>query len=480
MSSAGSPPPSAPAAETDPLDCLDTPEMKTLLSQRASSFPTAAPDIERFLEAMPIMTTTIPSSDTDKSADLSAIEALAGEERPEDRVEALKQSGNQTWKLAQALSTDADKTDAALLQLKDDLARGRAKGRGGLTDAEVARLEKEIDRLEDKAKRQRAAHQRKVRDAFTYYSQAIELDTFMPMLASSVLSNRALVSLTLENYGHALADARLAIKKDRNNAKAWYRGATALLRLERLAMAKEWVEGGLGCKRAGKGELEALRRLKVEVEEAERAEQEKARRREEQRVLRAKAEEQRRKEEAAERAAVDSALAERGLSLGPALFAASDERKDADSDDDSPAPSSSSPALTPYRGRIRVLDDGSLSFPLLFLYPSHQQSDHIEQHHELAPLHQSLALLFPPSAPSPPWDQRGEYRLGELDVWVEVRGRKGKGEGDGVVDAEQGMVRVRVDAELSLLSVLTLPALRRRKYAVPGVPTFVVTLKGHR
>ena len=59
-----------------------------------------------------------------------------------------------------------------------------------------------------------------------------------------------------------------------------------------------------------------------------------------------------------------------------------------------------------------------------------------------------------------------------------VRGGEGKGDGEGVVECGEGVVRVRVDPELSVLSVLTMPALRRRKYKVPGVVTFVVTVKG--
>ena len=274
-------------------------------------------------------------------------------------------------------------------------------------------------------KRQQSVYQRKLRDAFEYYSKAIELDvTFLPLLASSVLSNRALVSLTLHNYGHALSDARLAIKKDRNNAKAWYRGATALLRLGRLTLAKDWIEGGLTCRHAGKGELEALKKLRREVDDAVAAQQAKEARATAARKAKLEEEAARKGEEAKERDEVEAAFKDRGLTLGPPLFTASKPSTDADDDSDNSPPSLSPLSLTPspYRGRLRLLPDGALSFPLLFLYPSPQQSDHIEQHHEMEPLNTSLALLFPPSAASPPWDERGEWRVGDLDVWVECEG----------------------------------------------------------
>ena len=476
------PPATAAAAEVDPLDCLDTPEMKALLAKRAAAFPTTSIDIERYLEGMPLMTTTLPSTPADTSADLAAIDAIADEEKPEDRVEAFKQSGNDAWKLAQALHTDSIKAEAALQQRKEERQRRRTVG-PPLTPEEAAQLERDIERLEDKLQRQQAAHRRKLRDAYEYYTKAVELEVaFLPLLASSVLSNRSLVSLTLHNYGHALSDARLAIKKDRNNAKAWYRGATALLRIGRLALAGEWVEGGLTCRHAGKGEVEALRRLRKEVEEAAAAERAKEARVAAARKERLEAEERGRREEEKEREEVEAALKDRGLTLGPALFAASTPSNASTDDDDSdPSPPSSSPSPSPYRGRVRVLADGSLSFPLLFLYPSSQQSDHIEQHHEMEPLLTSLKLLFPPSAASPPWDARGEWRVGELDVWVECEGGKGKkggGQEAGVVELGEGLVRVKVDPELSLLSLLTMPALRKRGYRVPGIPTFTVTLKG--
>ena len=469
-------------APPDPLDFLDSPEMKAILAAKAASFPTHAADIDQFLEAMPLMTTRTPLADEERSADLAAVEALAGEERTEDRVEAFKQSGNEAYKLATALSTDADKNEAQLALLQQQLAAltattaAAASTQPAASTEEVQRLEKEIDRLRDKIARQRSQHDKKLRDACIYYSQAIDLHTFLPLLASSCYANRSLVQLQLHNYRSALEDAREAVKLDRNSSKAWWRGATALRRIGKLAMAAEWVASGLGCRHIGRGEKEALLRLGREVEEEQRKEKEKEREREERQRKEQVEQEAKRREEAKETDKVVAALKERGLKLGAPLFSTNEQKEDDDSNTTSSTPSlpTISPlasSSSPYGGRIQLLDDGSLSFPLLFLYPQHQQSDYIQSHHELEPLSTALALLFLPTAPSPPWDTHGLYRTDELQVWLEWEAVDGSGGGGG---------RVRVDAALNLLSVLSMPVLRKKQYRIPGVPTFVVEPAAHR
>ena len=489
MTSAASGASSSPPA--DPLDVLDTPEMQRLLAQRASSFPRHAADIDRFLESMPIMTTSLPAPG-EESGDLAALQALAGEERTEDRVEVFKQSGNEAYKLAMKLKQEADKAEQSIAALTEGR---RGPSAPSESEEETARLDRELELLEDRGERQRSQHVKKLQDAYVYYSQAIELRTFLPILSSSCFSNRALVSLALHNHGRALQDARDSVRIDRNNSKGWYRGAQALRALGKRGMAKDWLSEGVQCKHIGKAELAAMDRLKAELEEEERREAEKERQREQRRQERQREQEERRQKEEQELADVVQALKERGLKLGQPQFVSSSRQGQLEDDENEPeaassSSSSSSSSLSlsplasasssPYTGRIQLLPDGCLSFPLLFLYPAHQQSDHIQQHHENAPLSSSLALLFPPSAPSPPWDTRGRYRLGELDVWVELEGKEEKGPGkreDGVV-AMDGVVRVKVDAELSLLSVLTMRQLRRRVYVIPAVPTFIVTCKG--
>ena len=455
------------AAAPDPLDFLDSPEMKAILAAKAASFPTRAADINSFLESMPIMTTRTPLADEERSADLAAVEALAGEERTEDRVEAFKQSGNEAYKLANALQADADKNEAQLTELKQRLAAqnksASATGKAAVQTDEAQQLQKEIDRLEDKLTRQRAQYAKKLRDAYIYYSQAIDLRTFLPLLASSCYANRSLVALQLRNNRSALEDAREAVKLDRNNSKAWWRGATALKRIGQLSMAQEWVDSGLAARHISKGEREALLRLGREVKEEERREEEKKTEKLERRKKEQVEQEAKHQEEEKESNKVAAALRERGLTLGAPLFT-TDERKE-EKDDEDIASTASTASSSPYSGRIQLLPDGSLSYPLLFLYPQHQQSDYIQSHHELEPLSSALALLFPPAAPSPPWDSAGQYRADRLQVWLEW---EGSGGGDGVSG------RVPVDVGVSLLSVLSMPALRKRRYRIPGVPTFVV------
>ena len=330
------------------------------------------------------------------------MEALALEEKPEDRMEAYKLSGNEAWKLAQALHLDADKAEAQLPPLQLRLSSPPTP----LSPSDRRSLTADISRLEDKVQRQRAAYQRKLQDAYVYYSHAIALEvSFLPLLASSILSNRALVSLALHNYGRALSDARLACQKDPNNAKAWYRGATALLRLHRPHLALDFIRSALASRRLARSEAAALHTLKGEAEAAQAAEEAKQRRRAEAAAAAAKA---------AEGGEAGGSERRWRRSLPPSPNAASPSALP------SSAPLTAAPAPTTCpRGRrrrrrrlrrrteggSRCLEDGALSFPLTFMYPQHGQSDHIEQWHELSPVGGALGLLFPPGAAAPEWDR---------------------------------------------------------------------------
>ena len=90
-----------------------------------------------------------------------------------------------------------------------------------------------------------------------------------------------------------------------------------------------------------------------------------------------------------------------------------------------------------------------LVFPLMLLYPMHNQSDFIKAAAEKDMLGDHLSYILPL-----PWDKGGEYRLGDVELYTETpRGgmvKVGKkvsllevvGEGRTVV--VDGMVRVHV------------------------------------
>ena len=60
----------------------------------------------------------------------------------------------------------------------------------------------------------------------------------------------------------------------------------------------------------------------------------------------------------------------------------------------------------------------TLIMPVFFLYPQHAISDIISHFVEDTPFSAHLATMFPPEAPPPDWDKKGEYVIGKLSVYA--------------------------------------------------------------
>ncbi len=59
-----------------------------------------------------------------------------------------------------------------------------------------------------------------------------------------------------------------------------------------------------------------------------------------------------------------------------------------------------------------------LIFPVFFLYPQHATSDIISEFHEDTTFVAHLEIMFPPQAPPPEWDEKGEYMTSNLVVYA--------------------------------------------------------------
>jgi hypothetical protein len=62
--------------------------------------------------------------------------------------------------------------------------------------------------------------------------------------------------------------------------------------------------------------------------------------------------------------------------------------------------------------------EGTLIIPVFFLYPQHATSDAIPEFVEDTPFAAHLSAMFPPKAPPPVWDEKGEYVDGRLVVYA--------------------------------------------------------------
>lgn len=73
-----------------------------------------------------------------------------------------------------------------------------------------------------------------------------------------------------------------------------------------------------------------------------------------------------------------------------------------------------------YKPRFDEQDpnQGTLVFPVHFLYPQHATSDTIPDFIEDASFGEYLATMFPPDAAPPNWDKASEYVNGRLSIYA--------------------------------------------------------------
>ncbi|CDO68732.1 hypothetical protein BN946_scf184652.g59 [Trametes cinnabarina] len=76
-------------------------------------------------------------------------------------------------------------------------------------------------------------------------------------------------------------------------------------------------------------------------------------------------------------------------------------------------------AQNPYEPEFEPEDltNNTLIFPVLFLYPQYATSDLISHFQEDTPFSAHISAMFPPNAPRPDWDKKGEYVDGNLVVY---------------------------------------------------------------
>ena len=80
------------------------------------------------------------------------------------------------------------------------------------------------------------------KEARVYYSKGLAVSFEDKELKESLLGNRAQCNLLLGNYGKAIVDCRSMLAIDATKEKAWFRAAKALLQLDKLEEAKMCVE----------------------------------------------------------------------------------------------------------------------------------------------------------------------------------------------------------------------------------------------
>lgn len=107
------------------------------------------------------------------------------------------------------------------------------------------------------------------------------------------------------------------------------------------------------------------------------------------------------------------------------------------------------------RKRVHFSDNDKLTWPVLFMYPEHGETDFIEEFREDQTLRDHLEVMFQDQAP---WDQEHKYRVDSLTVCFEDQDSKLR----------------QVDVGLTLLEAMKLDGFR----VIGGTPGFIITVRG--
>lgn len=266
-------------------------------------------------------------------------------------------------------------------------------------------------------------------------------------LNTVLLTNRAAAHFYLGNMRSALNDAAAAKKIKPDHLKALIRGAQCCIELRNFAEATQWCDEGLKAHPTDK----TLQELRAAADKHKRAADRDARK--------AKAKE---KKLHGVKEALLAAIKERGIKLFQSV---KPPQRGSDSEDETEGSSAAIAELSldglssqEATGAQVFLDEqGSLHWPVFFLYPEHQQSDFISAFCESNCFIDHLAVMF--GEELPPWDTDRKYHPQNLQLFFE----------DVVKET-----LYQVDPETTLLKVLQ----HKRFFVKAGTPSFIVLVKG--
>lgn len=221
---------------------------------------------------------------------------------------------------------------------------------------------------------------KKYKWAVDSYSEGIKLKAPDPKLNSVLYGNRAASHLRLGNLRSALNDSLESVKLDPENAKSVTRAADCLFQLAKYRECVDFCKKHMSTNDSLEGFM--VKSMKKLSDEAEKEQQKKKRHLQEQQF----------------KQQILNAIEKRGISLA-----------------DQEAPFRS---LHPASEGISVslTEDGSLTWPVIFMYPEYGQTDFIQAFHEDDKFIDQLVVLFD-SGNSPAWDVKGKYKADSLNVY---------------------------------------------------------------
>lgn len=246
--------------------------------------------------------------------------------------------------------------------------------------------------------------QNQFKDALAFYQKSLDCKSMDLKLDSIILSNRAKVHFRMKNYRKSITDCELAVKCDAMNLKAYFRCSKSLIELRKPVLALKCINTAISID----PENQEFQGMKIELDS--RIKEENRKTSEIKRAIEMNLEKER---------LLMVELVKRGIECINKDYQAF--KIDSDSLFNSEKHSLLPPTYHPQSGTSRVtLQDETLRFPVMFLYPEYQESDFIAQFHEDTLFIEIIEILFEEKAR---WDIDQKYVCGRVDVYYEHRGR---------------------------------------------------------
>ncbi|XP_066232476.1 tetratricopeptide repeat protein 4 [Saccopteryx leptura] len=243
--------------------------------------------------------------------------------------------------------------------------------------------------------------EKEYKKAVISYTEGLKKKCADADLNAVLYTNRAAAQYYLGNFRSALNDVTAAKKLKPCHLKAIVRGALCHLELKNFAEAVNWCDEGL--------QIDAKEKKLLEM----RAKADKLKRTEQRDIRKAKLKE---KKEQDQNEALLQAIKARNIRL---VSEAASE--DEDSASEGLGELDGLNYENPCGARLRVDDQGRLSWPVLFLYPEHVQSDFISAFHEDSRFIDHLMVMF---GETPSWDLEQKYCPYNLEVYFEDEDRE--------------------------------------------------------
>ncbi|KAF9520922.1 hypothetical protein BS47DRAFT_1335601 [Hydnum rufescens UP504] len=205
--------------------------------------------------------------------------------------------------------------------------------------------------------------ERRYRDALGFYTQGISVNPDDNVLLEALLCNRAACNLELrEKLRICYTRLCRALGINPRSAKALYRSAKALVKLDRLNEALDACNRCLGMDESNDATRDLVAQIKKTLAQRDAIEREKQRRA---------------KEKEEEDNILKVACTARHLT--------------------------------------------QIIFPVLLLYPQYSTSDFIKSFAEHTTFREQIEVVFPADGPPANWDVKREYRIGNLSVYAVTR-----------------------------------------------------------